>query len=60
MEKGVFQKLIFDNTKTPLQELHSNSFYLVKKFPPWGILILADIRPMHTGLNLDIGVHGDF
>ena len=42
----IFQKLIFTNTKTSLQNLHSNSFYLVKKFPPWGISILADFRPM--------------
>ena len=40
--------LLFINTA--LQSLHSDSFYLVKKFPPWGISILGDFRP--TGYNL--------
>ena len=46
-----FQILIFTNTKTALQQLHANSFYLVKKFPMCRILILADIRPMGYKLS---------
>ena len=41
-----FQKLIFTNTKTALHQLHSDSFYLVKKLLMCRIVILADIRPM--------------
>ena len=34
-----------------LHWVHSNSFYLVKKFPPCRILILTDIRPMGYKLS---------
>ena len=37
--------------KTALQQLHSNSFYLVEKFPLWRISVLADIRPMGYKLS---------
>ena len=55
----IFQKLIFSNTKIALQYLHSNSFYLVKKFQPWGISICANFRPMvyklHAVVVLGLG-----
>ena len=39
------------STKAALQQLHSNSFNLVKKFPMCRILIFADIRPMGVGFH---------
>ena len=39
-----FKSDLNDNTKTALQKLHSNTFYLVKKFPMCRILTLDDIK----------------
>ena len=41
-----FSKTVFISAEIVLQQVHSNSFYLLKKNPMWVILIFVDINPM--------------